>query len=66
MMRVYNCEDVNSVVASLKASCRDMLQVERMLKLAKWLFIEQDVTYWTESGREMLRSAIEAKFGPAA
>jgi len=63
LIRVYNCEEVNGVVASVKGSCRDMLQAERMLKLAKWLFIEQDVTYWTESGREMLRGAIEVKFG---
>lgn len=29
-----------------------------ILKTIKWLFIEQDVTYWNWSGRNMLYSAI--------
>ena len=31
---------------------------EVLLKLLRWLFIEQDVTYWSGNGREMLYSAI--------
>src|SRR6185369_3978305 len=33
LMRVFNCEEVNAVVASLDGSCRDMLAAERTLKL---------------------------------
>ena len=31
---------------------------ELLLKLLRWLFIEQDITYWAGDGREMLYSAI--------
>jgi hypothetical protein len=29
-----------------------------LIKLIKWLFIEQDITYWTKSGRKMFMDAI--------
>ncbi|SKA98309.1 hypothetical protein SAMN05443428_12820 [Caloramator quimbayensis] len=32
--------------------------IEAILKSIKWLFIEQDVTYWNWSGRNMLYSAL--------
>lgn len=35
------------------------LPVDTMLKLLKWLFIEQDLTYWNNSGRRMFMSAIK-------
>ena len=60
--RVWDCEDVSAVISDLQLFASDV-QAERALKLAKWLFIEQDVTYWTESGRHMLRQWIENKFG---
>ena len=31
---------------------------ELILKLVRWFFIEQDITYWSKSGREMLFNAI--------
>jgi len=31
---------------------------ELILKLVRWFFIEQDVTYWARSGREMLFNGI--------
>ena len=34
---------------------------EHVLKTIKWLFIEQDITYWNWSGRAMLYSAITRK-----
>ena len=34
------------------------LPVEVLLNLIKWLFIEQDVTYWNFSGRNMLMEGI--------
>jgi len=31
---------------------------ELILKLSRWFFIEQDITYWSRSGREMLLNKI--------
>ena len=35
------------------------MNLEQILVLCKWFFIEQDITYWYGSGRQMLFSAIE-------
>ncbi len=35
------------------------LQVDKTLRIIKWLFIEQDITYWLGTGRDMLMSSIE-------
>ncbi len=35
--------------------------IEAILKAIKWLFIEQDVTYWNWSGRNMLMNSLENK-----
>lgn len=32
---------------------------ELLLKLVRWFFIEQDITYWSKSGREMLYNEIK-------
>ncbi|MBR6092245.1 MAG: hypothetical protein IKQ09_05460 [Bacteroidales bacterium] len=32
---------------------------ETLLKLIRWLFIEQDITYWAQMGREMLMNGIK-------
>lgn len=63
LRRVWECEDVNIVVRSLTLF-QGNLDAERTLKLAKWLFIEQDITDWSYSGRAMLRGGIEQVFGP--
>jgi hypothetical protein len=60
--QIWNCENSASVIGKLRIF-KGNAEVERVLLLAKWFFIEQDVTYWTESGRHMLRQAFEAKFG---
>lgn len=31
---------------------------ETLLKLLRWFFIEQDITYWAQTGREMLMGGI--------
>jgi len=31
-----------------------------MLWIIKWLFIEQDLTYWLQAGRDILMAAIES------
>lgn len=40
-------------------SFNEGMSVEMLLALIKWLFIEQDVTYWNFSGRHMLMMGIE-------
>jgi len=62
LRRVWDCENVDVVVANLN-HFKGNIQAERALKLAMWLFIEQDVTYWTESGRQMIREWMEERFG---
>jgi hypothetical protein len=55
----------------LTFNCREILQeaysemdfgvgysVEMVLKIIKWFFIEQDITYWNWSGRNMLMSRV--------
>jgi hypothetical protein len=37
------------------------LPPDQLLYTIKWLFIEQDVTYWLQTGRDMLMGAIEVK-----
>jgi hypothetical protein len=60
--RIWSCEDSGVVISDLKL-LRENLRAARVLLLAKWFFIEQDVTYWTDSGRHMLRNGIERRFG---
>jgi len=62
LRRIWDCENSKQVLESLKLF-KGNAKAERALLLAKWFFIEQDVTYWTESGRHMLRGAFEEKFG---
>ncbi len=61
--KIWNCENSQNVIQSLRLHRNDF-KAHRVLLLAKWFFIEQDVTYWTESGRHMLRDAFEERFGP--
>lgn len=51
---VYNCENIFD-------GNKYSLEVERVLKLAKWFFIEQDVTYWSYFGRNMLYGELQKK-----
>jgi hypothetical protein len=62
LRRIWDCEDSSSVIESLM-HFNGNARAQRALLLAKWFFIEQDVTYWTESGRHMLRNAFEDAFG---
>lgn len=55
--RIYNCEDVsNTELISLHFKSGH--SAELILKSIKWLFIEQDITYWNWSGRDMLYSGL--------
>lgn len=43
----YECQYIN-----FKDKCENDLPIEVILKLTKWLFIEQDIRYWNYSGRK--------------
>jgi hypothetical protein len=60
--RIWECEPSVSVLAGLKLFAGNT-KAERVILLAKWFFIEQDVTYWIESGRNMLHTFFEDQFG---
>jgi len=58
---IYQCQDVAWEGLPIFEVGYD---IELILKIIKWLFIEQDVTYWNWSGREMLYKAIMDSLGP--
>lgn len=55
--RMYNCEDINDEEIR-KLNFQSGHPIEAILKAIKWLFIEQDITYWNWSGRGMLYTRI--------
>lgn len=56
--RIFNCTEVSdSEIMSL--NFKTGYPVELIIKIIKWLFIEQDITYWNWSGRNMFYSAIK-------
>ena len=59
---VYECRSPSEVAKEHpNLKFEKGLSVELVLKVLKWLFIEQDVTYWNYDGRTMLFSAIKEK-----
>lgn len=58
--RVWNCEEPDSILADVKeVEFQKGWPAEMLLKILKWLFIEQDITYWNYDGRGMLFDAIK-------
>ncbi len=53
---IYNCNDKN--ISSIKYAING-IEIEILLKSIKWLFIEQDITYWNYSGRTKLYKALK-------
>lgn len=59
--KIYNCEAIsNTEYSDIKNIFNEGLPAEVTLKLIKWLFIEQDITYWNFSGRAMLYGHINS------
>nr|WP_315046615.1 DNA adenine methylase [uncultured Leptotrichia sp.] len=56
--KLYNCEFVNEEEYS-NIYFAIGIEIEGILKLVKWLFLEQDVTYWNYSGRAMLYQSLK-------
>ena len=52
IMKIYNCEEPKEEEIE---ACHftEGLSLDLLLYTIKWLFIEQDMTYWNQSGREM-------------
>jgi hypothetical protein len=60
IQRIYNCEDISpSKFKNLQFGMG--YPVDGILMSIKWLFIEQDVTYWNWSGRAMLFNGLLEK-----
>lgn len=58
---VYECKPFNTVLTSEKSiKFRSGWSSELIFKLAKWFFIEQDITYWNRTGRSMLWKKIQS------
>lgn len=55
--KVYTCHDIADNELQLPVFSAG-LSTEAIVKILKWLFIEQDIRYWSYSGREMLWSGI--------
>jgi len=58
---VYDCRDVADILANqpVLSDLSAGLSAEKLLLIVKWLFVEQDLTYWLQTGRDMLMSGIE-------
>ena len=56
---VWNCVEPDQVLKKHTFTFKEGFQVELLLKMLKWLFIEQDITYWNYDGRGMLKQHID-------
>ncbi|MCQ2345382.1 MAG: hypothetical protein MJZ82_01270 [Paludibacteraceae bacterium] len=57
--RIYNVASYEDAAQFVKGLPEVGWSYELVLKLLRWLFIEQDITYWAGTGREMLMIAIQ-------
>ncbi len=65
LVAVYGCQDVTEVTNKLCRQVSDVrlkMRIDRVFKVIKWLFIEQDITDWNTSGREMLMNSMRPIF----
>lgn len=57
---VYRCQEPDKLVHKFRRlRFKTGIGVELLLKVLKWMFIEQDMTYWNWSGRAMLKAEID-------
>jgi len=62
--KIYYCEEPNLILKENKFKLLnnkyiDEIEYETILKVIKWLFIEQDITYWSFSGRKMFYDGLK-------
>lgn len=53
---LYNCNETN--LDSINYEIHN-IKIELILKCIKWLFVEQDITYWSYSGRKMFYEGLK-------
>jgi hypothetical protein len=58
--KIYNCENINTA-DYLNLNFNIGHSIEAILMAIKWLFIEQDVTYWNWSGRNMFYEGLKER-----
>lgn len=58
---LFNCQEIDQEELQ-SFQFNKGFPIEVMLKVIKWLFIEQDITYWNWSGRSMFYKAINHAF----
>jgi hypothetical protein len=60
---VYDCAEPAKVVKQMPrlSVFKEGWPVDQLLYIIKWLMIEQDVTYWLQTGRDMLMSGMETE-----
>ena len=58
--QIYYCKDPSNItLQNLTNNVIGTIKIETILKTIKWLFIEQDITYWSFSGRAMLFNGLQ-------
>lgn len=58
---IYICKNTSYVFSEYpRLLATHECKAERSLKLLKWMWIEQDITYWTGEGRQMLKRGIDS------
>lgn len=56
---IADCKDVDQVLQNSNINFNVGFSVEMILKVVKWLFIEQDIRYWNWSGKFMFLDHIK-------
>lgn len=57
--RIFNCKEIDPLEYNA-FTFQSGYPVDMICKCIKWLFIEQDITYWNWSGRNMLYNGIRS------
>jgi len=62
---VYDCHEVDLALERHPnlTNIRSGMETDKLLRIIKWFFIEQDLTYWLWRGRDKFMAAIEHEFG---
>lgn len=58
IQKIYNCQEVSDEQLLALNLTSGRFSAEMIVKVLKWLFIEQDIRYWNYSGRDMLFNGI--------
>ena len=56
--QIYNTQPYAKIIPNIRTLPQVGQSYELILKLIKWFFIEQDITYWSGQGRGMLYEAL--------